>query len=448
MTTAEDRRGATHITVDEPAASGRRARARWAPVSAQMGAVLLGFAAGFNLLGNLAFHTLVARNSTVATYGVTSLFLSFGILAGVLSSGFQYATARHVVHGGTTLHAEWRKVVPWLGLLVPLGALVVAYPSVGDFVHVHDPAALALTVAYLAVTIAQAVPFGLLTGGRHFRSLAAVVFIGVTIRLILFPLLAEGHQTTVTALLSSDLSTLGATVVALVLVVRLGPAHVPAHLAPGVADGRGEAATARYGTEGIAGAVLGTGLWSAWILSFVFARHYLGATEAGLFSVAHVAAGAILFMAAPIATAYMPSVASSRRSSRPVVVGLAFTAVICAGAVIGLAFLGRPIVSLLYGGAYPPPTSLLAAQGISASLVALATFLLWSSRSQQVRLLVHRRVFYVAVPLALVLEVVLGSMWHGGTVALALGPGIAVLAGMAGGAIADLVWGGERLAAA
>jgi O-antigen/teichoic acid export membrane protein len=443
VSTAEERRPATSIIppAEEDVPPGRDgaagaihhwSRGGWAPVSAHVGAVLLGTAAGFNLLGNLAFHTLVARKSSVSSYGVTALFLSFGVLAGVLSSGFQYATARQVLHGRTTLRDEYRKIVPWLVLVVPLGAFVVLYRPVGDFIHVDDPAALILAVLYLAITIAQAVPFGMLNGRRHFRSLTLIVFIGVSVRLVLFALLVAGHQTTVIALLASDLSTLAATVVALVIVVRFERPQP-------VASRR--AATS---TEGMVGAVLGAGLWGAWILSLVYARHYLDATSAGLFSVAHVAAGAILFLAAPIATAYVPSVAGSDRSVRPVLTGLGLTVLVCTAAVTGLVLLGRPVVRALYGSAYPPPVSLLLAQGVAASIVACATFLLWAGRSQRVRLLVHRRAFYVCVPVALVLEVLVGWRWHPSMVALALGPGLAVVTGMLCGVIVDVLWQGRR----
>ncbi len=406
--------------------------------TAEGGATLLGLAAGFNLVGNLVFHTLVARRSSVPSYGVTSLFLSFGVLAGVLSSGFQYATARQVVRGTTTMGAEFAKVVPWLALVVPFGAFVVAYPPIGGFVHVDDPTALALAVAYLAITVGQAVPLGMLNGGRRFGALTVCVFIGVTVRVVLFPLLVGGHQTTVTALVSSDVSTLVATAVAVGFVLRRPPSRSAGSLqgqVPGPAPrarGRGAGST-----EGPVGAVLGAGLWGSWILSLVFARHYLTPHEAGIFSVSHVAAGAILFLAAPIVTAYMPSVAGSATSVRPVVVGLLLTASVAVVSVAGLVALGRPVVAALYGSRYPPPLPLLAAQGLAASVVACTTFLLWAARSQQVRLLVHRRAFVVGVPLALALEVLAGDLWHGSAVALALGPGAAVAVGVAVGALVE-----------
>lgn len=518
MTTAEDR----SLTDGSRPGAGRGGLRHWsrgglAPVTPQMAAVILGCAAAFNLLGNLGFHTLVARKSSVGSYGVTTLFLSFGVLAGVLSSGFQYAAARHVVHGGTTVQAELAKLVPWLVAVVPVGALLVLYPPIGNFVHVNNQVDILLAMVYLVVTVGQAVPFGVLNGGRHFRTLGLCVLWGVSVRLVLFPLLASGEQTTTTALVASVVSTGSAGVLALLVALRFqaaqsdrsedlvataqgdrGPSMAagtaqsadrpaggeprwpqgPETLEPvmleagepvlaieptGALTGSGLAESPQPGdgaggdlvkpggdrfgargrraladaTEGMVGAGLGAGLWGTWILALVFARHYLSATPAGIFSVAQVAAGAILFMAAPIVTAYVPTIARSDHSTRPVLVGLGMTLGISLAAVVGLVLFGRPVISLLYGPAYKPPTELLAALGLSASVVAAITFLLWSTRSQKVRLILHRRAFYVAVPVSFAIEIAFGLLWNQGMVSLALGPGVAAAVGLACGTLVD-----------
>jgi O-antigen/teichoic acid export membrane protein len=441
------------------------------PVTPQMAAVILGCATAFNLIGNLAFHTLVARKSSVGSYGVTSLFLSFGVLAGVLSSGFQYAAARHVAQDGSTVEAELRKLLPLVGVVVPLALLVVLCRPIGEFVHVDSQLDMFLASLYVFVTVGQAVPFGVLNGGRHFRTLAVTVLFGVSVRLVLFAVLAGGHETTTMALTSSIISTGSAGVLAMVVARRfqaaaggrlrgdargvdpLDPpiASTAMSVAPLVGEEPGPASRARgrarldESTEGLIGGLLGAGLWATWILALVFARHYLAPTPAGIFGVAQVVGGAILFMAAPIAAAYVPSMAGSRDTIRPALTGLLLTAVVCGVATLGLALLGGPAISLLYGAAYRPPEDLLLAVGVAASLVACATFLLWSTRSQRVRLLLSRRAFYVAVPVSFGLEIVFGLLWHRGMVALALGPGVAVVAGLALGILADRILSGRIL---
>ena len=438
------------------------------PVTPQMAAVILGCATAFNLVGNLAFHTLVARKSSVGSYGVTSLFLSFGVLAGVLSSGFQYAAARHVAQTGSTVEAELRKLFPLAWVVIPLALLVVLCRPIGEFVHVDSQLDLFLAVVYVVVTVGQAVPFGVLNGGRHFRTLAVTVLFGVSIRLVLFAVLAGGRETTTMALVSSIVSTGSAGVLAMLLARRfqtaaggllrggdargtdpLDPpvASTAMSVAPLVGEDPEPAPPSRVGgrarldesTEGLVGGLLGAGLWATWILALVFARHYLAATPAGIFGVAQVVGGAILFMAAPIAAAYVPSMAGSRDTVRPALTGLFLTAGVCAVATLGLALLGGPAISLLYGPDYRPPSDLLLAVGVAASLVAAATFLLWSTRSQRVQLLLSRRAFYVAVPVSFGLEIVFGLVWHRGMVALALGPGIAVLVGLAVGIATDRI---------
>lgn len=442
------------------------------PVTPQMAAVILGCATAFNLVGNLAFHTLVARKSSVGSYGVTSLFLSFGVLAGVLSSGFQYTAARHVAQGGSTVEAELRKLVPLVSVVGPLVLLVVFCRPIGEFVHVDSQLDMFLACVYVFVTVGQAVPFGVLNGGRHFRTLAVTVLFGVSVRLVLFAALAGGHETTTMALTSSIISTGSAGVLALIVARRFqaadggrlrgGDARGTDPLDPPIASTAmsvaplvgedpdpGPASRVRgrarldESTEGLIGGMLGAGLWATWILALVFARHYLASTPAGIFGVAQVVGGAILFMAAPIAAAYVPSMAGSRDTIRPALTGLLLTAVVCGVATLGLALLGGPAISLLYGAAYRPPEDLLLAVGVAASLVACATFLLWSTRSQRVRLLLSRRAFYVAVPVSFGLEIAFGLLWNGSMVALALGPGVAVVAGLATGIVADRIISGR-----
>lgn len=373
----------------------------------------------------------MARKGSVSSYGVTSLFLAFGVLAGVLGSGFQYATARRVAHQNATQSSEFGRVAPWLALMVPITLLVALVRPIGEFVHVSNLPAVLLWGAYIFLTIAQAVPLGMLTGTRYFRTLTVLVFFGVAVRLAFFPLLTSGHQTTESALLASVLSTAAATVLAVVVVWRFrgGLRSDPPE---GIITG-----TPAPSSEGMVGALLGAALWGTWILGLVFARHYLSANAAGIFSVGHTAAGGILFLTAAVANAYIPAVLRNPRSLRPVVNGLLLTVAISVVSTLGLVVLGPTIFTHIYGPRYLLSRTLFLALGLSVSLVSCATFVLWAARAQTMRHVIGQRTLYLIMPVGLVMEVALGVFWHSSALAIAMGPGVAVTVGVVVGLLVD-----------
>jgi O-antigen/teichoic acid export membrane protein len=435
-------------------------------------AVLLGIVSAVNLLGNVIFHTIVARHTDVKVYGAIAVLLSFGAAASVLGSGVQFAVARRVARPGASVEAEMRAGLR--SCAVPLLATAVACAAaepLAHYLHLATAGAVLLSVGYVAATILAAVPSGVLVGTSRYKTLAAVAMIGIVTRILLvLPFRWGGNSETLAlatsmtgtllvAALSTGIVWIGATrsrprssqlaprefapaesapteiAPTEIAPTEIAPTEIaPTEIADDVPHELAVISSAKGGdtrTEGAAGAALGGLLWMSWFLAIVFARHYLPARAAGQFSVAHVAASGILFLTSAVSTAFFPALVRTQ-GRRAVLVGLLATIGTALAAAAGLTGLGRLLLGLLYGQAFPPGWALFLALSASASLVSVATYVLWASRARQR----HTSALWVAVVVAVVLELVLALLAHGSSYLLAVEPGISAVVAAVAAAVA------------
>jgi O-antigen/teichoic acid export membrane protein len=395
-----------------------------ADVSASRRATVLIFGVTLlNALGNVVFHSLVARHAGTAGYGTVATLLSFGTVSLVVASGVQYAVARRTAQPGATAHGELargsRALGPWLALsvLLALGAGPAA-----SYLHLKQDDAVVYAIAYFAANIVQAVPLGVLIGQRRFRAWALVVIVAVAVRLVLLAALGSNGSSDAGAIVASALATVlsaafGAGWILLIArwhAVGRGKRAVVA-VAEGVQD------VGALAKEGIGGAILGAGLWVVWVLPLIFARHYLAPGAAGRFGAAQFLASGILFLVGAVTTAFFPSVAQ-HRSGRSVSAGAALAgglSVLCVG---GLVLLGPAVLRHLYGRSFSVTSGLMLVLGLSVTTVALSTFGLWISRALRPTIVVPA----VLLAVALLVESLAGLWWHGDPVALAAGPAVAM----------------------
>lgn len=376
-----------------------------------------------NALGNVAFHSLVARHAGTAGYGSVATLLSFGTVSLVVASGIQYAVARRTAQPGATAHGELarggRALGPWLLLSV---VLALGAGPASSYLHLRQSDAVVYAVAYFAANIVQAVPLGVLIGQRRFRAWALVVVFAVGVRLILLAALGSNGANDTGAIVASALATvLSAAFGAAWIMLWARSRSSVSDGAPGAVDGSGEVgALAR---EGIGGAVLGACLWLVWILPLVFARHYLSPGAAGKFGAAQFLASGVLFLVGAVTTAFFPSVAQ-HRSGRSVNAGAVLAVALSLVCVAGLVLVGPFVLRHLYGPNFDVSSELMAVLGVSVTAVALATFALWISRALRPTLLAPS----IVVASALVGECLVGIWWHTGPMALAAGPAAAMSA--------------------
>jgi len=380
-------------------------------------AILLGAAAVLNLLGNVAFHVLAARKTDVSTYGLIATLLSLGIVASALGSGLQYVVARHAaIPGSDPRGVLGRSVWSLVPILVCVALVGFAAGPASTYLHAGSPAAVDAGLFYFGATIVSAVPVGVLMAQQRFGIIAASVALSVVLRVGLALVLGLSTDATVIALMTSAIATIGALI----------------FNASAIVFGGTLASTLKYRqeprgavrSEGIRLAFLGGCLWSTWLLPISFARHYLSGTRAGHFSVGHLAGSSLLFLAAPVATAYFPAIVRSH-SRRPAATGLFLTAAVGLVGALGLGLLGPVVFTELFGVGFPPSHELFFYLGLSAAACAVATYVLWTSRA--------RGTIPGAVPAgvlcALALELLLGIFGRHTSTALAISPAISISCG-------------------
>ena len=120
-------------------------------------------------------------------------------------------------------------------------------------------------------------------------------------------------------------------------------------------------------------ALLGAGLWVAWILPVVQARHFLSHDAAGRFGAAAFLATGILFLISPLTTAFYPTIVRTRQV-RPIVVGLLATLGLAGACAVGMTAFGSIIERKAYGPGFVVSWQCFFGLGLSVALVAVATY--------------------------------------------------------------------------
>lgn len=332
--------------------------------------VLLVVAGGLAGVLNLAFNVEVARRAGVDTYGEFSPLLMLATVAGILATGLQYSIARAVARANRptreVLGPVCRVTLVWLVVALVGGALA---PFLDRYLHLGTPFPVLFAAVLATATVANAAAFGLLTGLRLFRLLAAITIGGALLRLGLgwaaggFAYPVEG------ALAASALAALAVVGASYQCVRRvLSPGPGPAQRPTSV----------RLGVNGLKGAAVAGLLWGVWGVQLLAARHALSTSGAGDYAAYQVVVGGIIWVTAPLVTAFYPTL--SRRGQWPaVLIGILGTMVLALVGVALLALAGPHLIQRLYGRPIPVSPGVLLALSLSAGTVAVATFGSWAS---------------------------------------------------------------------
>ena len=338
-----------------------------------------GFVVG---VSNFAFNVMVARSGGVAAYGGTAALLSLVTVAGFVATGVQYAIARRAATWDgaprSLLAASAAQMWPWLICVLLLGAAV---PSLSAYIGVAVTPTL-LLVAQLAALLVAALPVGILIGRRSFALLAGFTLFGVALRLSGGALLARVMDPTTGALLASFVPSFLSVLVFFPIALRLRTAAPGAGVPAATARDMSEGFTAESFTGAISSAVL----WSLWVMPLVFARHSLDSGGSGRFAAAQVLASGVLFVTAPVVTAFYPTIARHRHWHAGLV-GAGATLALAAIAAAGMAGLGPRLMGHVYGPHFVVGARLLLEFGASAATVSLATYAVWASRALRHRML-------------------------------------------------------------
>jgi len=252
---------------------------------------------------------------------------------------------------------------------------------------------------------------GVLVGLGRFTQMAALSVAGVAFRVPAGYLLARGDHVVSGALAASLLTFAGMGVAATWLALR-GHANSskPVEIRP-----------RRVGVDGVTGALLAGLIWGAWSLPLLAARHFLVAADSGNLAAAHLMAGGVVYITAPVLTAFFPSLVRAA-TGRTLAVGLVVTIGLALGASIGVVAIGPVVARRLYGGGFELSTALCASLCLSATLISVVSYLLWAARAAGRW---HVATLAIAA-LTAGIEVLIIEWRHGGAVTIALTPAIAL----------------------
>jgi biofilm PGA synthesis N-glycosyltransferase PgaC len=384
---------------------------------------LLMVAGGITAVGNIAFHTIVAHSGGTDAYGAIGALLSFATVASFLGAGIQYAVARTTslssAEPGVIMRHAKLALLPWL--LLSCG-LCAASGRLAAYLHLSSPVPVILAVAYFMLMVVVTVPAGVLVGRRRFGTYAALVVAAVGVRLCLGVLFERSGDPTEGAILASVVAAAVMVVGTTTAALRSRPTFSPL-LEGRVSETEGDAHLAG---EGVVSAILAGLLWGVWSLPLLFSQHLLSSTSAADFAAAQLMASAILLAAAPLTTAFFPSIARTQ-SARTILVGLGATVAVSTVCAIIVSFAGPAALPHLYGRQFSTSYRLLIAFSLSAVPLASVTYLLWVVRA------LRRSITPTAVGIttAFVAELIIGSTFNSSPDKLAVGPGFAVALGMA-----------------
>jgi len=371
-----------------------------------------GFVTG---LSNFAFNVVVARTGGVGAFGGTAALLSLVTIAGFVASGVQYAMARRAATWDGAPRALLRTSLPlmWPWMLCVVAACA-SVRQLAAYLGVDTAPAL-LVIALFVAVLAAALPGGVLIGRRRFGLIAGLSLVGVAIRLCGGALLTRRMDATAGALLASFVPAALSVAVFLVFALRIGSTrHAEARSAGEMSAG--------FTTESFTGALISAALWALWVMPMVFARHLLSAQASGRFAAAQVLASGVLFVTAPVATAFYPTVAR-HREWRAVLVGASATAGLAGAASLGMAVLGPSLMGGVYGAGFAVSGRILLELGLSAATVSLATYAVWISRAMRS----HAVPVAAAVGIAALVQVLVGVALPGNLEVLAALPCISLV---------------------
>ncbi len=378
--------------------------------------VLLVAAGGLAGILNLLFNVVVARGGGVSAYGAIGPLLMLGTVAGVVATGLQYGVARVAAPtpGPTPqlVRMAFRAVLPWV---LPTGILAgLAWPIAG-FLHLSSPLPVLIVSLLAAVSVAGAAVAGLLIGLRRFRVIAALGVGFAVLRLGLGFLVGHGDSAVDRSVLVSLIPVLGSLLFGLAILLHSRRPSGPSGVAvrPFKRDG--------IQLTGLVEALTAGGLWTIWGMPLLFSRHALNSVAAGDFAASQLLAGGIIWVTAPLVTAFYPTIVRHRHRS-PILVGALGTLGVALVGLLILTAAGPLLIGKLYGGYFGGSRGLFLVLAVSATATACGTFACWAALALRQAM----RLMLAFVAFAIVLELGWDSLIaHTGPV-LAAGPVVAL----------------------
>ncbi len=395
------------------AAAGAQARPRERRYRAATAGIVFAVASLAANLSQVGFHLAAAGLLGPAEYG------ALGALVAVMAALALPATAVQTVVTARVARRMQRGTrfdpTPAMRMSLAFGCaagamLLAASPLLGSYIHLAGGWPVVLVAASCVPLAAGVVAGGVLCGQRRFAVVGAIGLAGAVLKIV-FAVLLIGAGFGVAGALAGSL---------VADCLRVGLLWWTASRT--TSTWRGAPALRLRLRPATAGASSMTALQLVLIVDAVLARHYLVASQAGLYVAATTAARTIVFAIQIGCTLVLPRFAVGRgdQPAQALRSTLLASAALGVGAAVALSVLGPTVLPLLIGAEYSFSSRLLLLRASAAVVVGLVGVVL------QFRLTRTRSVRPAAAWLGVGLVVAAGMLYHSSAASLALATSVAV----------------------
>ncbi|MFZ0042208.1 MAG: oligosaccharide flippase family protein, partial [Solirubrobacteraceae bacterium] len=342
---------------------------RWrGSVSAHRGAVAFLFASALLNVSNLAFHLVVSRIIGPGRYGALSaLVVVTGLLAiplGALQTASTHAQA------GAPAGSDARRLVR-AGFLLGAAVLVVGVacaPSLAGILHLRSPVSALLLAAWLGLSVAAAVPTGLLFGQGRFAAAGVSLLAGGGVVRLIAGAVLSGPMGVAGGMLATAIGA-GVTLVIVLCAIRgqlVAPSDPPLRMSRTIGA---------LSLAALVGLALLTGL------DTILARNLMSSVQSGVYASAAVAGRIALFAPGAIALVAFPHFAEAYKrdadDARLLGWSLGLIVVIGAGATAVLSAAPGLVISLMFGSRYADAASLVALLAVEGAALGVLSLLIY-----------------------------------------------------------------------
>jgi glycosyltransferase involved in cell wall biosynthesis/O-antigen/teichoic acid export membrane protein len=418
---------------------------RWIPPDVRslgIGSFSLVVALSLQNVSNLIFHVAVSRLVGPSDYGELAALLSVALVISVPVSVVQAIVAKDVARvGEADAGGEQARHLRAMTQVVALCAvpaavlMIAATPLLMSFLHVSWKPAVLLG-PFLYAALISGVAYGGLQGSLRFNALAAVVVSAVLARLVLGIALTTAGMGVEGAMLA----TVVAQGVSCLLALRLIEALPRTWRVVGLA--------LEPFRRDLRPSLLALGSFAIFAqVDLILARHFLGATEAGLYSGAGLISRAVLFLPGAVALVAFPRFASAPSDPGEALRWLHLSMLATVGivaAVLPFVVLGsEPVVVRVLGSSYREAATAVPLLSLAMGCMAVTNLLVYYHLAAETY--AHRIVLGGAVALAAGISIFHGSINRIGLVVVLAGATVVVLLYHA--AKAASVWPRSHIAA-
>lgn len=337
-----------------------------------LGSLIMVIGSNVNNIIQYLYHPVMGRLLDIALYGEMSASFSLIVLLGVIPSSLSLVVVKYV--SGTTSEEEISNFLTWIHQkafivgVIASGITAIFSPFIAAFLNISSPFTVVLVGIAMIFTLPLIVVRSALTGLTKFKEYITSIILESSAKLVMGSLLVMAGFSIHGALAGVVIAGIvGWSFSRLSLKGLIGrtPGKRP-QIKPLVI----------YALPVVVNSLASTSLFST---DLILAKHFLPATQAGVYAALSALGKIVIFGSGPVAGVMFPLV-SKRISAgftyhRIFSLGLLLTILACAAILIIYKVFPALAVTSLFGAKFIPVVPYLFLFGIAVSLIAISSYL-------------------------------------------------------------------------